>query len=325
MDQINKCNLQCRMCAFSDERVKKIKKVEMEFWIFEKIAKEIFPYASYVALSCLTEPLLLKDLPERLKLVKEMQVPVSELITNGTLLNKKIIISFMENKLTRLGVSLDGTKRETYEAIRKGASFKKVIENLKLLNKLKEEFKSELPRLRMLMVLSEKNIDEFYDFLNLALEFNASCIDVRTITPFKGAKDKGFYNEEFFQKVKKYKLFLKEWCRKNGIENLGYLRESLEKVELFDENGNKIYCRRPFNTVAIHPNGDINPCMTWMRKPLGNIKNQSFNEIWESEYAKRLREEFEEKKPGIDCQFCEIKKEYEGQEEDGFFKMLSKE
>lgn len=325
MDQINKCNLHCRMCAFSDERVKKIKKVEMEFWVFEKIAKEIFPYTSYLALSCLTEPLLLKDLPERLKLVREMGVPVSELITNGVLLDKKIIISFIENKLTRLGVSLDGTKKETYESIRIGASFEKVIENLKLLNKLKEEFKSDFPKLRLLMVLSEKNIGEFYDFLNLAEEFNASFIDIRTITPFKGAKDRGFYEEKYFSKIKEYKLFLKNWCKEKGIEDLGYLRESPERVDLFDEKGQKIYCKRPFNTVAIHPNGDINPCMTWMRKPLGNIKNQSFKEIWESEYAKKLREEFEEKKPGIDCQFCLIKKEYEGQEEDGFFKMLSKE
>lgn len=325
MDQINKCNLRCRMCAFSDERVKSLKKMEMEYWVFEKISKEIFPLASYVALSCLTEPLLVKDLPKRLELVKEKEVPFSELITNGILLNEKIILSFIENKLTRLGVSLDGTKKETYESIRVGASFKKIIKNLELLNKLKEEKKSNLPQLRLIMVISEKNINEFYDFLKMAKYFNASSIDIRTITPFKGAKDLGFREERYFEKIKEYKLFLEGWCKENGIENLGYLRENPGRVDLYNGEGNKIYCRRPFNTVAIHPNGDINPCMTWMRKPLGNIKNQSFEEIWESEYARSLREEFLENKPSIDCQFCEIKKEYPGQEEDGFFKMLSKE
>lgn len=325
MDQINKCNLRCRMCAFSDERVRNLKKVEMPFWVFEKISYEIFPYAYYVALSCLTEPLLIKDLPKRLKLLKEKGVPFSEIITNGILLKDKIIESFIENRLTRLGISLDGTKKETYESIRVGASFKKIMENLKILNKLKEKSRSRFPELRLIMVLSENNIDEFYDFLKLAKEFNASSIDIRTITPFKGAKDLGFDEEKYWEKIKEYNLFLKEWCKKNGIENLGYLRENSAKVDLFDSSGNKIYCKRPFYTLAIHPNGDINPCMTWMRKPFGNIKNQSFKEIWESDYAKSLREEFEDKKPSIDCQFCEIKKEYLSQEEDGFFKMLSKE
>lgn len=325
MDQINRCNLRCRMCAFSDERIKKLKKIKMEYWVFEKIANEIFPYAYYVALSCLTEPLLVKDLPERLRFLREKQVPFSELITNGMLLSKEIILSFIENGLTRLGISLDGAKKETYESIRVGASFKKILKNLEMINNLKEEKGANFPKLRFIMVLSEKNLDEFYDFLNLALKFNASSIDIRTITPFKGAKDRGFSEEKYFRKIKEYRLFLNHWCKEKNIENLGYLRESPGRVDLFDEKGNKICCRRPFNTVAIHPNGDINPCMTWMRKPLGNIKNRNFEEIWESEYAKKLREEFEEKKPGIDCQFCLIKKEYEGQEEDGFFMMLSKE
>jgi radical SAM protein with 4Fe4S-binding SPASM domain len=325
IDQINKCNLRCLMCAFSDERVRNLKKIEMDFEVFKKISYQIFPLARYVALSCLTEPLLLKDLPKRLELVKEKNVPFSEIITNGILLNEKIINSLIENEISRIGISLDGVKKGTYESIRIGASFEKLIENIKLLVKIKDEKKAKKPYLRLIMVLSEKNIDEFYDFLKMAKEFNASSIDIRTVTPFKGAKIKDFAEVKYWEKIKEYKIFLDKWCKENNIENLGYLRENPEKVDLYDEKGNKLYCRRPFYTVAIHPNGDINPCMTWMRKPLGNIKRQDFKEIWESEYANSLRKEFEEKKPGVDCQFCLIKKEFDEQEEDGFFKMLSKE
>lgn len=67
MDQNNKCNLRCVMCGFSDPRVKDIPKYDMPFWLFEKIAGEIFPYAEYLALSCLTEPLMTKDFPQRLE------------------------------------------------------------------------------------------------------------------------------------------------------------------------------------------------------------------------------------------------------------------
>ncbi len=325
MDQINKCNLSCRMCAFSDERVKKLKKIEMPLWVFEKISNQIFPFAKYVALSCLTEPLLLKDFKERLKILRGKAVPFTELITNGILLNESIISSLIENGISRIGISIDGVKSKTYEKIRVGASFEKLIENINLLIKLKREKNAQNPLLRLIMTVSEENIDEVEDFLNFSLKFNVSFIDIRTVTTFKGAKIKSFKEEKYWKKIKDFKVFLENWCKEKGIKSIGYLRESPEKVDLFDENNKKLYCKRPFYTVAIHPNGDIVPCMTWMRKPLGNIAKEDFKEIWESEYAKNLREEFEEKKVGVDCDFCQIKREYPEQEEDGFFKMLSKE
>src|SRR3954452_5713579 len=61
MDQNNRCNLKCRMCGFSDDRVDALPKVDMPRALFDRIADQLFPRASYVALSLMTEPFMTRD------------------------------------------------------------------------------------------------------------------------------------------------------------------------------------------------------------------------------------------------------------------------
>lgn len=85
-------------------------------------------------------------------------------------------------------------------------------------------------------------------------------------------------------------------------------------------------CRRPWDTLAIHANGDVHPCMSWTRPPVGNLARQSFEEIWCGEELARLREEFERMSPGIDCQHCTMKQTVPlGEYDDFFFRMIDKE
>ena len=51
MDISNKCNLGCRMCLHSLESWKKSRKYDMEWWLFLKIAREIFPKTSELFLN----------------------------------------------------------------------------------------------------------------------------------------------------------------------------------------------------------------------------------------------------------------------------------
>ncbi len=106
------------------------------------------------------------------------------------------------------------------------------------------------------------------------------------------------------------------------IEDVGYLRQTPEEIVLF-ESGRKVICKRPWNTAAIHFNGDVLICTTWMREPVGNLARQSFDEIWSGEPLAALRREFEQHQPGLDCQHCKIKMQPD-EVEDGFFRMLQK-
>lgn len=323
MDQNNLCNLRCTMCAFSDPRVAELGKHLMPLPLFEKIAREVFPRATYLTLSCLTEPLMSKDFPDRLEILKSYPVPFTEMITNGQLLNERVIRKMIEVPLTRIGISIDGARAETYERIRVRASFSRLLEKIELLQRMKREAGSPWPLLRVNHVISETNIDEFEDVLELAESLGAGAVDVRTIIPFRNALDQGTEETAFWDRIRECRQILAKWCERTGIEDVGYLRRTPEEIVLF-ESGRKVICKRPWNTAAIHFNGDVLICTTWMREPVGNLARQSFDEIWSGEPLAALRREFEEQQPGLDCQHCKIKKQA-NEVEDGFFRMLAKQ
>jgi radical SAM protein with 4Fe4S-binding SPASM domain len=324
MDQNNKCNLRCIMCGFSDPRVRQIPKYDMPLWLFDKIAREVFPSAKYLALSCLTEPLMTRDFPERLDLLKKYAVPFTEIITNGSLLNESIIIKMIEAGISRVAISLDGATPAVYESIRVGAKFNKVISNIRLLNAIKKEKRSALPGLRINHVILDMNIDEFDSFLDLAESLETQAIDVRTALPCRSAAYRGKEDDSFFHKVDGIRGKLRQWTQKTGVEDVGYLRRQDEEIQLEDESGEKVTCRRPWDTVAVHPNGDVFPCITWCRPGGGNIAHQSFEAIWNSPSYNAIRREFEERKPGIDCLYCTMRKTGSGSDDDWFLAMLSK-
>jgi radical SAM protein with 4Fe4S-binding SPASM domain len=327
MDQNNKCNLKCRMCGFSDPRVAGLSKYDMPIAVFRRIAEQIFPKASYVALSCMTEPLMTRDFGERLEIVKRSGVPFVDVITNGMLLDETIARRLVETRVTRLAVSIDGATKDVYEAIRIGASFERVTGNVRRFMEIRREMGATAPLLRINHVLSEANIDQFDAFLALASSLGAEAIDVRSIARFSNALDTGTSSRAFFDKIAGVRERLDRWCERTGVQNVGVLRWQPTLIEVFDEAGAKLTCRRPWNTVAIHANGDVMPCISWTRTPLGNIARQDFDEIRSGAVAAGVRAEFEAQRPGIDCEHCTIKKDAavpDEEHDDFFYRMIAK-
>jgi MoaA/NifB/PqqE/SkfB family radical SAM enzyme len=59
------------------------------------------------------------------------------------------------------------------------------------------------------------------------------------------------------------------------------------KVKTAREHRQVIPCRAGILSVVIYSNGDVSVCET--HPPLGNIRQRSFNDIWHSEEARKLR------------------------------------
>lgn len=73
------------------------------------------------------EPLLRDDIFELLELMRQKQLEV-HLITNGMLLNSKLL-SLLKQSGAKVMVSIDGATQATYEAIRNGANFERVVQS----------------------------------------------------------------------------------------------------------------------------------------------------------------------------------------------------
>jgi radical SAM protein with 4Fe4S-binding SPASM domain len=319
MDQNNKCNLRCQMCGFSDSRVAAIPKYDMPRWLFDRIAAEVFPHANYVCLSLMTEPFMTRDFPDRLSRVREAGVPFSEIITNATLLNEETCRKIVDAQISRVIVSIDGGTKEVFERIRVGARFENVLRNFELLRTVRDSAGSSLPQLRINHVLSELNIDHFTEFLELVKRLQADEIAVRTISRMSNAILQESTDAAFWSKVRVIREELKRFCAATGIRDSAYLRDRHTLIELFTDTGDKLLCPKPWDTLAIHPNGDAYPCMAWSRPPIGNFATDTFDDIWNGPALAELRREFEETKAGVDCLNCTIRRTAADDPDDDFF------
>lgn len=325
MDQNTRCNLRCRMCGFADPRLAGHRGVDMPRALFDRIAGELFPIASYLQLSIMTEPFMTRDFPDRLSLVRRYAVPYSHVITNGTLLTPDSIRKLIEAQITRLSVSLDGGTAATYERIRIGARFDKVLANLRLFQTMRREAGTPTPELRINHVVSAWNLDQFDEFLAFISELGPESLFVQAVE--KMAPDTGdeSLDPAYYERLREVREKLASFCASTGIIDAGFLRPTQERIDLFDPQGARMTCRRPWDTAAIHANGDLHPCMSWSRPPIGNLARQTFDEIWQGEAAEAVRREFESVSPGVDCQHCSIKKKPEVTAYDDFFyRMITK-
>jgi radical SAM protein with 4Fe4S-binding SPASM domain len=271
----------------------------------------------------MTEPFMTRDFPDRVESVRIHGVPFSDVITNGTLLSEYAAAKILDAQLSRVIFSIDGGSKTVFEAIRPGALFERVIDNFRLLQQRRRERMSAFPRLRINHVLSELNIDCFEEFLELAEELGPEEIAVRTVSRMSDAEIQENNDPAFWDKVRSARAKLAAFCRRTGIVDSAFLRDRPDRIDLFDTAGEPMICQRPWNTLAVHPNGEAYPCMAWSRPPIGNVIHQTFEEIWMGEALAALQREFTASGAGLDCLHCTIRRAKSDPDDDFFYRKLA--
>jgi radical SAM protein with 4Fe4S-binding SPASM domain len=323
MDQNNKCNLRCQMCGFSDPRVAGLPQYDLPRWAYDRIANELFPRANYVCLSLMTEPFMTRDFPDRLAAVRQHGVPFSDLITNGTMLTEEAVEKVLDAEISRVIVSIDGGTKEIFESVRAGANFERVIGNFTRLRTRRRQRGAVHPRLRVNHVLSELNIDHFDAFLDLMESLEVEEVAVRTVSRMSDAVIQESRDPVFWDKVRAIRVKVAGFYQRTGIVDPAFLRDRHTTIDLFTDAGEKLICRTPWTTIAVHPNGDVFPCMAWSRPPVGNLTRQTFDEIWNGAELSALRDEFERVQPGLDCLNCTIRRSPSDTDDDFFYRKLA--
>ena len=246
---------------------------------------------------------------EVIKYIKD--VPFSVLITNGTLLNEVNISEMINCGLSRLFISIDGAKKETFERIRRGANFEKVLSNIKLVNKIKNNFSSLKPEICFMTTLMKSNIEELPCIVKLASEMDVKricCKPVQIVFPelekeaLETCKDLSvkYFNqakslaEEFNIQLETSADFLKLVSNKKDVS---------EELKVAENNIKRICGEHP-PILFISPDGLVKPCTLWKERYIGDFKIQNFWEIWEGGDFKKLRLEIESGNFSDNCLKC---------------------
>ncbi|MFH2058484.1 MAG: radical SAM/SPASM domain-containing protein [Pseudomonadota bacterium] len=163
IETTNKCNLKCIMCphGFPTPAFKKSlgsMDVELAKKILEEGTKKGL---ASIKLNWRGEPLIWKEhLVDIIKYAKQLGVLDVILNTNGLLLDDKLSKELILSGLNLIVFSVDGDTSSTYETIRKGGNFNKLVHNLQKFVEIRNSLGKTKPLVRVQMVKMDKNAHE---------------------------------------------------------------------------------------------------------------------------------------------------------------------
>ena len=278
------CNSRCTMCDIW--KLKDNKDLELEHY------KNLPDTLLYINVSG-GEPFLRQDLLELIKTLKET-CPKAKIIisTNGFLTN--LIVEKMKEILKidpdiGIGVSIDGLS-EMHDKIRGiPGGFNLAIKTVK---SLKEDL--GMSNLRLAFTISKENVDHLsrvYDLSQeLGIEFTLALAQSSEFF-FGGKKVPEAPSEEVLQKQFDHliKAELKSWQPKKWVR--AYFAKSLFDFAKTGKQALPSKAAKDF--FFLDPFGDIYPSVIH-NSVMGNIKENSIIEIWNSDKAKVARKKVKE-------------------------------
>jgi radical SAM protein with 4Fe4S-binding SPASM domain len=205
--------------------------------------------------------------------------------TNGTLITEEIARALKKMGITTVNVSLYGATPETHEHVtRVAGSFEKSIRGIEIL-------KSNSIRVGIKTSIMKCNFHQDADISALAKQLGVPYnLDPVILPKFgqPGSADEIRINDEQLRQL----ILRKKWI------NLDFTRFG-------DDKHGHILCGGGRVRFSVSPYGDVFPCPLW-HVHLGNLRRQSFNDIWNGEAAKMIRAITIDDFP--DCVKCEYVK-----------------
>ncbi len=169
----NTCNVRCKICRDNNFHTEYNKeKLEEEI---ENIWLPIFKDVRLLRFGCSGEPfcsykesLIIKRAAEKYPNIK------FHFHTNGILGNEKRLKELnVYDRIDTITLSLHSASRWTYNKIVRGGNYSKVMKNIKLYSKMKEN--NLINHFRMIFVVYSENYKEMPKFVKLAKENNATA------------------------------------------------------------------------------------------------------------------------------------------------------
>ena len=206
--------------------------------------------------------------------------------TNAHYLNDAAAKRTVESGLDRLIISIDGTTQDVYAAYRKGGNLQKVIEGASNIVKWKKELKSKTPFVFFQFLVVKPNEHQIEDIKKLAKEIGVDQVRFKTAQVYDYVNDPN----KLIPENTKYSRYIKNedgtYRPKNKLANSCW---KMQHANVITWDGLVVPCC--FDKDAVHR--------------MGNLKHESFKEIWHNNNYKQFRTELMQGRKNIDiCANC---------------------
>ncbi len=310
------CNLDCYMChehlrPENARHGRGLRVLSPE--LLELVEREILPYSSRLHLGVGGEPMLA---PNFLELIERAHARSQRihLTTNATRIATDRVAEVLARCVTTIEVSADGATAETYERVRGGASFARLLQNLELFNRHRLLYPAgERAKLTLCFVLMRSNTHELPLFVELAGRLSADGVsawpvipvtdegrsdvfDARHAAPFlalarKRASESGIALDLPFDPEAGAAPEPRN-ARSEALRHLGELESRANTPGSPAQAGRRVYCHMPTVALYVFWDGRVYPCANpaaHQGPPLGHLGQQSFEEIWNGRALRNLR------------------------------------
>ncbi|WP_236608298.1 radical SAM/SPASM domain-containing protein [Dictyoglomus thermophilum] len=255
----SRCNLNCYYCAakeFTDE---------LDRNSIEKILNSTIELKTYYLMIAGGEPLLRSDIYDILDHANKLGLVII-LMSNGTLINKYIAKKLKDIGVDAVRLTLDSTEEYKIDKIKGSGAYRKILMAINYLNHEGIGVNLNIP-------ISYDNINEIEQFLNFAINNNIRTLRFSPIIK----KD---LNVEICEILLRQILVLHEKYN----ENISYIDyEPINELDEFYEVLGNLRCTGGRMLLNVNPDGSITKC-PYVRRSLGNIKENELKEIWIKSY-----------------------------------------
>ncbi len=325
------CNLRCRMCLVRYRPPVNRIQGAMSLELFHRLL-DALPGLRRLTLQGLGEPLLSPHLPVMLAEAKRRN------ITTGFTTNTTLLSRHRSEELVALGVdwvhvSLDGATASTYEAIRDGGRFDVVAANIRDLWAAKQAAGARLPWTRIVFVAMRSNVEELPEVVRLLADWGVDEIrvqnlahtfeDAGTADPADPAGDGEAAVAGGYEAIREFTEAESLWRGEDLSRSAEAFAEAsrtagehgvrLRLPELVEGRPERTPgepgCSWPWGAVYVTSDGVVQPCCVVMgddRATLGDLRSQSFAEVWSGAAYREFRRRLMGDDPPEVCRGCAL-------------------
>lgn len=320
IEPTSRCNELCQQCprtllSREDDR-------DLSFDKFRQIVEQ-FPQLERVVLHGLGEPLLNKELPLMIRYLKERGVYVL-FNSNGILLNEKRGQALIDAGLDEYRLSMDGGTRETYAHVRGVDAFEKIWRNVGNFITMQKAQNASKPAVSLWFTAMRENLHELPTLIERAHEYGVPEIYLQRLVYFE--QGLAASQQALFHRSTPEELTLihraEKACKEYGIRfNAAGAATPLQSVTR--DFGNRPWsgCQRPYNLTYITSSGNVLSCCFAPfghssareykeERVLGNVFQESIEQIWNGERYNAFRTAFESDAPARHCSQCGVNWSY---------------
>jgi radical SAM protein with 4Fe4S-binding SPASM domain len=318
LETTNRCNLLCTTCPRTYEQLEP--EADMPWELFTSLIDQ-YPNIARVVLHGIGEPMLVKDLAQRVKYLKDRKIYVL-FNTNGTLLTKANGRALIEAGLDELRVSLDAAEAEVFQMVRGKDFFDKIVANVKNFTEMQRQMNAAKPRVSLWLTGLRETVDQLPNFVRLAHSIGVGEVYLQRLVFFEDPMSENSLARAesalFEHTTEREEALIRE--AGSVAKELGVMFSASgavdpgESIKMQRSDSPWSLCRRPWSLMYITANGRVLPCCIapfsmkgYGSFTLGNATQSSLREIWNGPEYQRFREGLLTSAPPPACANCGLR------------------